>query len=154
MPSKLKPLWRCPKCGERFVTRNMWHSCGKYSLEARFAGCEPHVFSLFKKFEKMVRACGPVALIPQKTRIVFQARVRFAGCVPRKSHLDCALALPKRRNHPRFYKIESYSLHFHGHRFRVKSPDDLDAELQGWLREAYTVGEQKQLQPARSRRRR
>ncbi len=154
MPAKLKPLWRCPKCSARFVIKNMWHSCGKYSLAAHFSGCERHVFPLFKRFEKMVRACGPVIMIPQKTRIVFQARVRFAGCVLRKAHLDCALALLRRHNDPRFYKIESYSRRFHGHRFRVKSPDELDAALRRWLREAYRVGEQKHLHRAPSRRRR
>ncbi|MGH9972245.1 MAG: hypothetical protein ACREBG_31245 [Pyrinomonadaceae bacterium] len=44
----------------------------------------------------MVRACGPVRTIPQKTRVVFQVRVRFAGCYPRKSHLLCGFALPRR----------------------------------------------------------
>ena len=22
-----RPLWVCPKCGHRFVTKNLWHSC-------------------------------------------------------------------------------------------------------------------------------
>lgn len=110
MPSKLPPLWRCPKCGERFVTKNMWHSCGKYTLEALFARSEPHVFQLFNKFAEMMRACGPVTMIPQKTRVVFQVRVRFGGCYPRKSHLLCTLALPRVDNDPRFFKIEKYAL--------------------------------------------
>lgn len=29
-----RPLWRCPKCGHRFVTKNMWHSCGRYRIES------------------------------------------------------------------------------------------------------------------------
>ena len=31
-------LWRCPKCGHRFVTRNIWHSCGHYRLADHFEG--------------------------------------------------------------------------------------------------------------------
>ena len=133
MPSKLKPLWRCPKCGEKFVTRNMWHSCGKYTLETLFARSEPHVLKLFKKFAKMVRACGPVRMIPQKTRVVFQVRVRFAGAVPRKSYLMCAIALPRRRKHRRFVKIETYAPGWHGHQFRVDSEKDLVAEVEHWM---------------------
>jgi hypothetical protein len=41
-----KPLWTCPKCGHRFVTRNMWHSCSDYSLESHFEGtkaCEERI---------------------------------------------------------------------------------------------------------------
>lgn len=64
MPSKLPPLWKCPKCGERFVTKNMWHSCGKFTLEELFARSEPHVYQLFNQFAEMMRKCGPVTMIP------------------------------------------------------------------------------------------
>ena|SRR6185503_2856930 len=151
MPKKLKPLWRCPECGERFITENMWHSCGKYSLEALFARSEPEVFKLFKKFAKMVQKVGPVRMIPQKTRVVFQVRVRFAGCYPRKSFLVCSVALPRKVANPRFEKIVGYTRQFVGHQFRVCSEADLDAEVQGWLRDAYRVGAQEKLIVDRSK---
>ncbi len=152
MPTKLKPLWRCPKCHERFVTRNIWHSCGKHTIEDLFAGSDAHVLKLFKKFSRMVRSCGPVRMIPQKTRVVFQVRVRFAGCYPRKSHLLCAIALPQRSDSPRFTKIEGYTKHFVGHQFPVYSEADLDDEVQGWLRESCRVGGQAKLRSAKTSR--
>ena len=145
LPSKLQPLWQCPKCGERFVTRNMWHSCGKYTLDALFARSEPHVFQLFNKFAEKMQACGPVTIIPQRTRVVFQVRVRFGGCYPRKSHLLCGLALPRVDDDPRFFKIEKYAPHFIGHSFRVYSEADLGRDVQRWMCEAYEVGAQKHL---------
>jgi hypothetical protein len=39
--TKQKPLWRCPKCGHRFVTRNLWHSCRRYRLVDHFTGKPP-----------------------------------------------------------------------------------------------------------------
>jgi hypothetical protein len=141
-PTKQRPLWRCPKCGERFVTKNLWHSCGKHTLEELFSRSEPHVLPLFKQFAKMVRACGPVHMIPQKTRVVFQVRVRFAGAYPRKSYFLAGFALPYRADDPRFVKIETYAPHFQGHTLRVASEADLDDKVQGWLREAYKVGAQ------------
>ena len=93
----------------------------------------------------MVRACGPVRMIALKTGIRFQVRVRYAGAVPRKSHLLVGFALPRRLNHPRITKIEPYAPHFIGHRLRIDSEDQLDDELQRWLREAYAVGAQKHL---------
>lgn len=144
-PVSLKPLWRCPKCGAKLVTRNMWHSCGKYTLKDLFARSEPNVPKLFHKFAKMVRSCGPVTMIPRKTRVVFLDRVRFAGAYPRKSYLLCGIALPRRVNHPRFIKIETYAPHFHGHLFRVQSAEDLDREVQAWLHESYKVGQQMHL---------
>jgi hypothetical protein len=116
-----------------------------------FARSEPHVLPLFKKFEKMVRACGPVRMIPQKTRVVFQVRVRFAGAYPRKSYFLCGFALPYRSTDPRFVKIENYAPHFQGHLFRVASAADLDEQVQRWLHESYEVGAQNFLNKKESR---
>ena len=145
--SKQAPLWRCPNCNERFVTKNMWHSCGKFDLEELFARSEPHVMKLFQKYERMIRTCGPVRMIPQKTRVVFQVRVRFAGAYPRKSHFVASFALPYRANDPRFIRIEKYAEHFQGHSFRVSSEADLDQRVQDWLCESYKVGAQSLSEP-------
>lgn len=142
MPKKLKPLWRCPKCGARFVTKNIWHACGKYTLKNLFKGCDPIGLKLFRKFARMVRACGPVRMIPQKSQVVFMVRVRFVGAYPRKSHLLCGFALPKRVENSKFVKIESYAKHFHGHLMEIRSEKELDAQVQRWLRVAYRVGRQ------------
>lgn len=82
-------------------------------------------------------------MIPQKSRVVFQVRVRFAGCYPRKSHLICGIALPRRVRSPRFFKVTSYGPRFIGHQFRIHHEHELDAEVQSWLRESYLVGAQK-----------
>ena len=142
MAARLKPLWRCPQCGAQFVTANIWHSCGKYSLDDLFARSEPQVLKLFRKFAKLVRACGPVTMIPQKTRVVFQVRVRFAGCYPRKKYLVCAIALRQQLKSSRFIRTEKFGNRFVGHYFNVQSEADLDAELQSWLHQAYEVGAQ------------
>jgi uncharacterized protein DUF5655 len=136
-----RPLWQCPRCGERFVNANAWHSCGKHTLEALFVGSEPHLAALFETFAARVRACGPVAMIPQKTRVVFQVRIRFAGVYPRKSFLLAGLLLPRRYDDRRFVKIEAYSPRNFGHQFRIASEANLDADFDRWLREAYKMGE-------------
>ena len=88
MAQTKKPLWTCPTCGHRFVTRNMWHSCSNYSLEGHFERKEPSVRQVFDKLLGLAEQCGPVTVIPQKTRIAIQARVRFAGGVARKNWFD------------------------------------------------------------------
>jgi hypothetical protein len=145
MSSPLSPLWQCPKCGERFVTRNLWHSCGRFDLRELFAGSEAHMAPLFDLFTKLVRACGPVALIPQKTRAVFQVRIRFAAIYPRRSYLLCGLLLGRKLAHPRFVKVETYTPRCLGHYLRLAGEGDLDTELSDWVREAYEVGEQRHL---------
>ncbi len=87
-----KPLWVCPKCGETFVSPNMWHSCGKYSLQALFAGSEPHVFVMYQKFEQMVQAIGPVTVIPKKHAWSFRYGCGLAAVY--RANLTCCVICP------------------------------------------------------------
>ncbi|MBI4428644.1 MAG: hypothetical protein HY562_05960 [Ignavibacteriales bacterium] len=144
-----KPLWRCPKCGAKFVTSNIWHSCGKHTLKELFAKSDPHVLRLFRTFEKLVRACGRVTMIPRKSSVVFMVRVRFAGAYPRKSYLLCGLGLPRKVRHPKLVKYQAYASHFQGHLFRIDSEKDFDGHFVSLLRESYGVGTQKYLKNKR-----
>ena len=145
-----RPLWTCPKCGHQFVTPNIWHSCSRYPLSYHFKGKDPIVRELFNQYLALVESFGPTTVIPQKTRIAFQVRVRFAGAVTRKRWLDCALWLKRRVEHPLFYKIESLTPSDHVYRFRLTSVEELrDKRLQALLREAYEVGCQKHLRERR-----
>lgn len=72
-------LWTCPKCGRKFVGRNMWHACGDYSVEGFLEEKGDRAPELFDGFEQLIAACGPYEVAPAKTRVAFMARVRFAG---------------------------------------------------------------------------
>jgi hypothetical protein len=113
-----------------------------------FKGKDAAVRSLFRRYRALIRACGPVHMYAQKTRIVFQARVRFAGAVPRKHWLDCGLWLKRRVDSARFHKIEFIPPSDYIHSFRVTRPEDLDEVVAALLREAYAVGRQEPIPPA------
>ena len=138
-------LWKCPKCGESFTTRNQWHSCGRFDLEPLFAECEPSVRQVFDRLLALVREIGPVEVIPQKSRIALQVRMRFAALMPQKRTLKGHLVLARRHDLPRFEKVETYSPQNHVHVFRLATEDELDAEFNAFLQEAYDVGCQKHL---------
>ena len=121
----------------------MWHSCGKFSLDDLFPRSEPHVLKLFHKYANMVRACGPVHMIPQRTRVVFQVRMRFAGATPHRSHLLCHFILPRKIENGCFHRIETFNPRCHAHYLRVDEEADLDAEIARHLKHAYAVGQQK-----------
>jgi hypothetical protein len=123
----------------------MSHSCGKFSLEDLLARSNPRVAKVFREFARMVRACGPVHVIPQKTRVVFQARMRFAGVMPRKSHLICHFILRRKIDNERFHKIETFNPRCHAHYLRVAEEADLDTNVARWLNEAYKGGKQTHL---------
>jgi uncharacterized protein DUF5655 len=144
MKRDLPPLWTCPKCGAEFVSANMWHSCGRYRLEDLFARSEPHVFKTFQKFKCMVESCGPVKMIPQKTRVVFMVRMRFAGATVRKTGLRVGLILERALPaDPRIEEIQTFGPYCHGHYFRIDGEAQLDKTMRQWIREAYDSGTQK-----------
>jgi len=140
------PLWTCPACGERFVSPRLWHSCGRHTYDALFARSEPHVRRIFARLARLARACGPVRVYPQQTRVVFQARIRFAGGSPRRNLLLAHFLLPPAAMSPRFRDVlEGVSRHYKVCYVALTSERDVDAEVARWMRRAYRFGRQDHL---------
>ena len=120
----------------------MWHSCGHYRLANHFDG-KPAI--LRETFERYVAAAtfGAVTVYAQKTRIVMQGRVRFAGAVVRKKWLDASMWLKRRVSHPRLVRVESFGDIGYGHHFRLSQPEDVDQAMIDLLGEAYAIGQQR-----------
>jgi hypothetical protein len=140
-----RPLWTCPRCGHRFVTRNLWHSCARYPLSHHFKGKNPVVRRLFTRFRALVQACGPVEVYAQKTRIVMQARVRFGGCTTAREWLDAGLWLGRRVAHPRLRQVSQPVPGCYVHAFRFRDPVEMDAAFGRLVREAYAIGRREHL---------
>ena len=139
MPSSNPPLWTCPKCRHRFVTKNLWHSCVRIPLRSHFRGVASRLYPTFRAWAALARACGPVTIYAQKTRIVFQARVRFAGAVVRAGYIDAGLWLKHTTRHPSLIRTESFGALGYGLHFRLETPADIDPALRRLMREAYRL---------------
>jgi hypothetical protein len=140
-PTARRPLWKCPKCGHEFVTANLWHSCGTHSLDEHFVGKAPHLREVFDKYVALVRSFGPTTVYAQKTRIVFQVRVRFGGAAVRKNWVEGRIWLKRKATHRLVHRTESYGRLGYGLYFRLTSIADLDdPALAKLLREAYAIG--------------
>jgi hypothetical protein len=145
------PLWICPKCGARLVSRNLWHSCGRFTLASLFRTARPGVLSLAREYVRMLESLGDVQVIPQRTRLVCVARVRFAGLTPRKGGFVAGFALRRWIRSRRIVKTVDYGPRWRAHYVAVQSPADLDDELRAWLQESHdTVGVQDDLAGAKS----
>jgi hypothetical protein len=145
---KRPALWVCPTCGARLVTRNLWHSCGRFTLEDLFAKASPAVLDLARSYVDLLYSLGDVQVLPQKTRLVCVARVRFAGLYPRKDGFRAAFALQRWLKSPRIVKTADYGPRWRGHFVDIRSAGDLDEELRGWLQESHdTVGLQRDVGP-------
>ena len=74
-----RPLWTGPKCGHRFVGRNMWHSCARHTIAEHFVDKDPALRRLFQAYRAVVHSAGPGHVYAQKTRII--SRIRPASPV-------------------------------------------------------------------------
>jgi hypothetical protein len=139
------PLWKCPKCRRLFANRKQSHFCSNYTLRQHLSGKSPAAIALFREFAKLVKRCGPVRVVPEKTRIAFQVRMSFAAVSLSRESIVGHVVLARRLENPRFTKIEYISPRNHVHSFRFHSRQELDRAVLAWLREAYRVGQQRHL---------
>jgi len=147
-----RPLWTCPKCGAKFISKNLWHSCGLATLDDWKKGMGTQARELYDRFEEMIAACGAYHVAPAKTRIAFMGRVRFAGITSlSEKGMTCAFALPHPLKSRRFVKVEELAPGWWIHRLRITDVEQLDKELQDWLRESYELmGMQERLKGGKS----
>lgn len=121
------------------MSRNLWHSCVQTTLEELFAGSGPAVLELAHTYVAMLHSLGDVQVIPQRTRLVCVARVRFAGLSPRKGGFLASFALHRWLDSSRVVKTADYGPRWRSHYVLVRSPGDLDDELTSWLQESHDV---------------
>lgn len=119
-------MWTCPRCGYRFVSANSWHSCSRIDIDELFARSLPNVRACFDRFVELLERCGPIEVIPQKTRIAIMADVRFAGGQVRRDRFLATFALGRRVDHPLLVGHEDYGPRWIVHRLALHDPAQLD----------------------------
>ncbi len=140
MARRSRPLWTCPRCGAKLVSVNLSHSCGEATLEEWKGRMGPLARELYGRFEGLVAACGGYYVAPAKTRIAFMGRVRFASITSlSEKGMTCSFALPHPMRSPRFRKVEEVVPGWWAHWLRITNVNELDGELQAWLRESYRL---------------
>lgn len=128
-----RPLWQCPRCGHRFVTKNLWHSCLDVDVATHFVGRPPVLRRLYRAWLAFVRKQGgAVSVSPNRTRIAFMADVRFAGRSVLKDRVRCSLALARPDRDARFVQVKEEVPGWRAHRFDLATPADLRL-LDAWL---------------------
>jgi hypothetical protein len=115
----LPPLWHCPECGRVFANRNQSHACGRHTLAHHFRGKPAEIRALFDRVVAVVRAIGPVRILPEKTRIAFQVPMSFAQITPRRHWLDGHVVLARLRA----WFAEAYQVGEQRHLVRNRNAD-------------------------------
>src|SRR4030042_2119103 len=129
------PLWTCPRCGHKFVTKNLWHSCGKFKVASHFKDRPENLHQTYRKIVDCIQSLGPATAYAQKTRIVVMRRVRFAGFVVKKESLDFSLWMKRKVDHPAISRVESFGKGSYGAHFKLTRPGQIDGRIKSWIRE-------------------
>ena len=138
--AKDRPQWTCPRCGNTFTTPRMSHSCVVVDLAEHFVGKPAQIRELFDAYLAFVRRNGgPVTVIPQRSRIALQRRVRFGSVVVRRGWVDVALWLKRRAEHPLLTRVDDVGAAGFYHWFRLTAVDQLDEALGALVGESYQM---------------
>jgi Domain of unknown function (DUF5655) len=113
----------------------------EWTVEHHLLGKPPAVIALYHQFIETAAACGPFTYAVSKTVITLKgARRGFTGVALGKSSLGGYMDLQRRVEGPQITRSEPYTKRLYVHHFRLESPDQLDEQFTGWLRQAYQVG--------------
>jgi Domain of unknown function (DUF5655) len=141
-------MWTCPKCKQKFVNRNQWHSCGQNTLGNFLEGKSLEAVGLFNHFIKSYKKIGPFDLHPAKTRVALVAKIRFASINKiGKDFIRGRLLFNKPyENAGCFYKIEPLvEINYYVHHFQLRHKEDINNEFKKYMRLAYDIGQRKHI---------
>ncbi len=107
------------------------------SLEEYFSTGPSHERPIFEAVMEHLDTVGPVHVEPVSVGIFLKRAQTFAQLRPKDRWVALSFALPRREQHPCITrKVIEYGGRY-WHIANVRSPDDLDHRLRGWLTEAY-----------------
>lgn len=111
---------------------------GEGLVDAQYAGEKAGLRPLYDRIVEALRAFGPdVEISPKKTYVSLRRNKQFALLQPTtKSRLDVGINLKGTPPDGRLEAAGSFNAMV-SHRVRLEKPEDVDADLLGWLRQAY-----------------
>ena len=106
-----------------------------------FGGGDPAVLATYDRLLVALAELGSFTEEPKKTSIHLVRTSGFAGVHPRKRSLTLNLRTDSPIASPRLARVERVSKNRYHNEIKLNHPDQVDAELVGWLRAAYALGE-------------
>ena len=113
-----------------------------FTVDSLIAGKDAVVQQIYDRLMDALRALGPVGQDAKKTSIHLTAGeggIAFAGVHPRRAAILLNVRTSAPIESPRVRKLEQVSRSRFHNEILLSSPDEVDAELAGWLREAYEL---------------
>jgi hypothetical protein len=111
----------------------------QFTIESHFTDKSPVVRAVYDKLLAETAKFGHVVEEAKKTSIHLVNKTAFAGVSTRKTALMLNIKSDAPIIHPRFPKNEKLSARRYHQEVKLSDPEEVDAELLGWLRQAYEL---------------
>ena len=107
-------------------------------IDAQYAGAKANLRPIYERIVDAVRAFGnDIEVAPKKAYVSLRRKKQFALILPStKTRVDVGIQLPETPAGERMEPSGSFNAMV-SHRVKLGEPAEVDAELIGWLREAY-----------------
>jgi hypothetical protein len=109
------------------------------SVSQHFENKDPVVKSIYERILRESRKFGKVTEEPKKTSIHLVNKSAFAGVMTRKNALILNIKSAAPIRHTRIARSEQLSASRYHQAVKLTSPDEVDSDVVGWLKEAYTI---------------
>ena len=110
-----------------------------FSVKSHFSGRDPAVGKIYDGLLKGVKKFGRVIEDPKKTSIHLVNKTAFAGVATRNKAIVLTIKSDRELSSPRIHKSEQTSAFRFHHEVKLTSVAEVDAELLGWLKNAYEL---------------
>src|SRR5262245_61757750 len=128
-------MWTCPKCKAQFFQKNLWHSCGDFSVDDFLKGKPERGIELFWYFVNEYKKIGDISLHAVKSRIAFMVKVRFAGVSKiGKEFIEGAFWSKQKVVSDKFYKVSNFTPVDFGLHFRITDEAFIDDEFRKYMK--------------------
>jgi hypothetical protein len=130
--------WVCPACRRQFGRPGQSHECAPaLSLEEYFSTGPERERPIFDAVMAHLATVGPVHVEPVSVGIFLKRDRQFAQLRPTQRWIALSFSLPRPVHHPRITKkVLPYAGRYH-HVANIRSAEDIDEQILGWLTEAY-----------------
>jgi hypothetical protein len=110
-----------------------------FTVGSHFEGKAPAVQKTYDALLKALRRFGPVVEEPKKTSIHLVHSTALAGVATRKDYIILTIKSDHKLTSPRIHKTEQVSAKRFHSEIKLASPEDVNPELIGWLKDAYAL---------------
>lgn len=110
-----------------------------HSVEQHFERRVPVVREIYETIVAVASEFGPVEQDPKKTSIHLNRKTAFAGIQTRRDFLILTIKATHDIPSPRISKREHTSPNRWHHEIKIRSVDEIDSEILGWLRDGYEL---------------